>query len=182
MAPLNIERPILIKRITITGPESTGKSTLSANLATALNTVWVPEYAREYLNQLGRPYEESDLLEIAKGQIRSEDALAKKANNYLICDTDLLVIKIWSEHKYGRCHPWILEQLAQRKYVLHILTYIDIPWEEDPLREHPDLRSYFYQRYKKELETMGVTFIEAKGDPQQRLQQSLETIHSLNSL
>lgn len=166
----------MVKRITITGPESTGKSTLSASLAKALDTVWVPEYAREYLNQLGRPYEEADLLEIAKGQVRSEDDLAQKANNYLICDTDLLVIKIWSEHKYGHCHPWILEQLEQRKYVLHILTYIDIPWQEDPLREHPDLRSYFYQLYKKELIALGVNFIEAKGNQQQRLEQALKAI------
>lgn len=169
----------MIKRIAITGPESTGKSTLSAHLASALNTVWVPEYAREYLEKLGRPYEEPDLLEIAKGQIRAEEDLAKKANTYLICDTDLIVIKIWSEHKYGRCHPWILEQIEQREYALTVLTYIDIPWEDDPMREHPDLRTYFHDLYKSTLTSMGIHFIEAKGDLQQRVAYTLKAIANL---
>lgn len=169
----------LLKRIAVTGPESTGKSTLSAALAKALNTIWVPEYAREYLNALGRPYQEQDLLEIAKGQLRSEDQLADKASAYLICDTDLWVIKIWSEHKYGRCHPWILEQLKERRYALHILTYIDIPWEEDPLREHPDLRAYFYNTYKATLVAHGINFIEVKGDLEERVKKTLKAIEDL---
>lgn len=168
-----------IKRISITGPESTGKSTLAAHLAEALDTVWVPEYAREYLNRLDRPYEESDLLEIAKGQINAEDTLTKQANAYLICDTDLIVIKIWSEHKYGRCHPWILEQIERREYALTVLTYIDIPWEDDPLREHPDLRAYFYDLYKSTLTSMGIPFIEAKGDLQQRIAITLKALANL---
>lgn len=168
-----------IKRISITGPESTGKSTLAAHLAEALDTVWVPEYAREYLNRLDRPYEESDLLEIAKGQINAEDTLTKQANTYLICDTDLIVIKIWSDHKYGRCHPWILEQIERREYALTVLTYIDIPWEDDPLREHPDLRAYFYDLYKSTLTSMGIPFIEAKGDLQQRMALALKAIADL---
>lgn len=169
----------MIKRISITGPESTGKSTLSAELAMALDTVWVPEYAREYLNKIGRPYEEADLLEIAKGQIAAEDGMVQQAHRFLICDTDLIVIKIWSEHKYGRCHPWILEQIERRKYALTVLTYIDIPWEEDPMREHPDLRAYFYELYKNTLTSMGIHFIEAKGDLRQRVSQSLKAIGNL---
>lgn len=169
----------MIKKISITGPESTGKSTLSAALAGFFQTVWVPEYARNYLENLGRSYEEKDLLEIAKGQLALQGTLVNKSNRYLICDTDLLVIKIWSEHKYGRCHPWILKKLDEIKYDLYILPYIDIPWQEDPLREHPDLRKYFFEKYKEELISRKVNFIEVKGPFEQRVVQAIKAIKGL---
>lgn len=171
----------MIKKISITGPESTGKSTLSESLANAYETVWAPEYARSYLEKLDRNYREEDLLQIAKGQLVLQDQLEKTANRYLICDTDLLVIKIWSEHKYGRCHPWILEKLEKVKYDLYILPYIDIPWQEDPLREHPHLREYFYQKYKEELEMRSVNFIEVSGTIEQRMRQAIIAINALPS-
>lgn len=170
----------MVKRISITGPESTGKSTLSRALAERLETVWVPEFAREYLESIGRPYQEKDLLQIAKGQLALEDKFMKEANNFLICDTDLLVVKIWSEHKYGRCHPWILEKLNERKYDLFILTYIDIPWEDDPLRENPDLREYFYEKYKQELISRKFNFIEATGNLDKRISVTLKAIQALD--
>ncbi|MCD4735883.1 MAG: ATP-binding protein, partial [Bacteroidales bacterium] len=95
----------MIYRIAITGPESTGKSRLSAQLAEHFNTVWAPEYAREYLQKIQRPYTQEDLLEIAKGQKRMHEKMMKFARNILFCDTEMLVIKIWSEFKYGNCHP-----------------------------------------------------------------------------
>ena len=128
-----------IKKIVVIGPESTGKSTLSEALATALHTVWVPEYAREYLEHLNRPYSETDLQAIARGQLLKEGEVAPLVNKVLICDTDLYVIKVWSEHKYGRCHASILEEIARRKYDLYLLTGIDMPWSPDPLREHAGL-------------------------------------------
>ena len=169
----------MIKKIAVTGPESTGKSTLSAALAAFFQTAWVPEYAREYLENLDRNYEEKDLLEIAKGQLALQEELEKSSDQYLICDTDLLVIKIWSEHKYGRCHPWILKKLDEINYDLYILPYIDIPWQEDPLREHPDLREYFFNKYKEELITRKVNFIEVKGALDQRVKESIKAIKAL---
>ena len=169
----------MIKKIAVTGPESTGKSTLSAALAAFFQTAWVPEYAREYLENLDRNYEEKDLLEIAKGQLALQEELEKRSNQFLICDTDLLVIKIWSEHKYGRCHPWILKKLDEINYDLYILPYIDIPWQEDPLREHPDLREYFFNKYKEELITRKVNFIEVKGALDQRLKEAIKAIKAL---
>lgn len=171
----------MIKKISITGPESTGKSTLSETLAKAYNTVWAPEFARLYLEKLGRNYQEEDLLQIAKGQLALQNQLEKKANQYLICDTDLLVIKVWSEHKYGRCHPWILEKLKEVRYDLYILPFIDIPWQEDPLREHPHLREHFYQKYKEELEVRAVNFIEVCGSIEQRKNQAIIAINALSS-
>lgn len=167
-----------IKKIVVIGSESTGKSTLSADLANALDTVWVDEYAREYLLQLGRDYEEHDLLTIAKGQLALEDEKLKQANEYLICDTDLNVIKVWSEASYGRCDEWVLQQIKERKYDAYILTDIDMPWVDDPLREHPHPheREYFFNLYKAIVEQSGVPFVIVKGNAKERLQKALSFI------
>ena len=169
------------KKIVVIGPESTGKSTLSEALAKELNTLWVPEYARAYLNELNRAYEQQDLLEIAKGQLQLEDELSAKASELLISDTDLNVIKVWSEHKYGNCDRWILEQIAGRKYDLYLLTDIDIPWQDDPQREHPqpELRKYFYNVYKDIVQSSGIQWVSVSGAPEERLRQALLAVESL---
>lgn len=168
-----------IKKIAIVGPESTGKSRLSEQLAAHYNTAWVPEFARSYIENLNRPYQKSDLLEIAKGQLLFEDEQIKRANNYLICDTNLWVIKIWSDHKYGSCDDWIMENIRKRKYDLHLLTYIDIPWEPDPQREHPHLRSYFFDVYKNTLEYADTTYVIIKGNNEERLKKAISAIETL---
>lgn len=157
-------------KVVVIGPESTGKSTLSEQLAAHYQTVWVPEYARQYLEELPRSYEQHDLLTIAEGQLALEDDLAAAANRLLICDTDLHVIKVWSEHKYGTCDPRILAQIANRPYDLYLLTYIDIPWEEDPQREYPDpaMREYFYNIYRDLVAASGVPWMEIKGNFEER--------------
>jgi NadR type nicotinamide-nucleotide adenylyltransferase len=169
----------ILKRIAIVGPECTGKSTLSSLLAQHYKTTWVPEFARTYLDELKRPYEQDDLLSIARGQLQSEDEHAKKSTNLLVCDTNLVVIKIWSEFKYGSCHPEILQWLTQRYYHLHLLTHVDIPWEYDPQREHPDKREQLYSLYKNELTALQVPFIEIKGTTEERLTTAIKAIELL---
>lgn len=166
------------KKIVVIGPESTGKSTLSKALAEELATAWVPEYARGYLEELDHDYIEEDLIVIAKGQLKLEDELYEQALGFLICDTDLYVIKVWSEAKYGRCDDWILEEIAKRKYDLYLLTDIDMPWEDDPLREHPnpEERLYFFNIYKDIVASSGVPFEIVSGNPQERLKSSLDAI------
>lgn len=170
-----------VKKIVVIGPESTGKSTLSEGLAKALHTIWVPEYARSYLEDLGRGYNEKDLLDIAKGQLQQEDKLETKANQYLICDTDLYVVKVWSEARYGYCHSEILQEIAGRKYDLYLLTYIDVLWTDDPLREHPEPheRACFYRQYAEIVQNSGVPWVDVRGDEQQRLAISIEAIKRL---
>ncbi|MBS1773191.1 MAG: ATP-binding protein [Bacteroidetes bacterium] len=170
-----------LKKIVVIGPESTGKSTLSEQLANALHTVWVPEYARGYLETLGHNYTEVDLLAIAKGQIESENEYAVRANKYLVCDTDLYVLKVWSEASYGRCHKWILEEIAKRRYDLYLLTNIDIPWQEDPLREHPlpHERAYFYNLYRDIVIQSGVPWASVKGNEKERLELATNAVHLL---
>ena len=168
-----------LKRIVVIGPECTGKTDLAEFLAEHHNTTFVPEYARGYLNNLVRPYNEDDLTTIAHGQTRVEDEFARTANELLICDTNLYVIKIWSEFKYGQCDPEILKEIKSRSYDLYLLTYIDIPWEDDPQREHPDKRDELYQIYLKEMRNQPVPFVEIKGDRDARRQRAIQAIEEL---
>jgi NadR type nicotinamide-nucleotide adenylyltransferase len=168
-----------IKKVVILGPECTGKSELSEFLAQEFNTVWVEEYARSYINNLHRPYGPEDLPAIARGQISLEDGLVSKADKVLICDTNLYVIKVWSTFKYGYCDPEILESIATRKYDLYLLTYIDLPWVADPLREHPDHRELLYSLYLQEMENQSVPFIEIKGSREERRSLASESIKKL---
>jgi NadR type nicotinamide-nucleotide adenylyltransferase len=163
----------------IIGPECTGKSALSEFLADQFNTVWVPEFARGYLDNLPRPYERFDLANIARGQLRIEDEWGKGAKDVLFCDTNLYVIKVWSEFKYGDCDKEILESIATRKYDLYLLTYIDIPWEEDPLREHPDKREALYQMYLREMQNQSVPFVEIKGEREARRKTAVDTVNTI---
>jgi len=168
-----------IKKICVTGPECTGKSELSQFLANHYSTCWVQEYARAYLDKLGRPYKENDLIKIAHGQLRMEDEWLQDANRLMICDTNLLTIKIWSNYKFGKCEEDILKQLSTRTYDLYLLCYIDIPWEADPQREHPDKREDLWTLHKKEVADSGVPFVEIKGDRESRQQIAIEAIEKL---
>ncbi len=170
---------MLIKRIAITGPESTGKSTLSEQLAAHYNTVWVPEYAREYIDKLNRPYVLSDILKIAKMQLKNENLLASKANKLLICDTELIVTKIWSEHRYKSCDKWILKNIENHKYDLYLLCNIDTPWEYDPQREHPHLRQHLFDLYYNELKTRKLPFEIVSDIGNQRLENAVRFIDRL---
>lgn len=168
-----------IKKVVVIGPECTGKSALSEFLAGHFKTGWVPEYARGYLDNLVRPYSQHDLTTIAHGQLRLEDKSMLHSNQVMICDTNLYVIKVWSEFKYGNCDPEILKLIRDRKYDLYLLTYIDIPWEADPLREHPDKRQQLYEIYLSEMKDQSVPFVEIKGDRAIRQQTAIDAVNNL---
>lgn len=168
-----------IKKVAVIGPECTGKSELSAYLAEYFQTVWVPEYARGYLENLVRPYQQNDLLTIAHGQLRLEDEWIRDANRLLFCDTNLYVIKVWSEFKYNVVDPEIMQTIANRKYDLYLLTYVDIPWEEDPQREHPHKREQLYNIYLREMQRQTVPFVEIKGERNLRRKSAVEAVEKL---
>jgi NadR type nicotinamide-nucleotide adenylyltransferase len=152
---------------------------LAAQLAEHYGTRFVPEFAREYLECTGPHYTIDDLEEIARGQVYSEEKIGTQANRVLICDTDLLVIKIWAEHAFGQCPDWVRRQLAQKRYDLSLLMGVDMPWVPDPLREHPDLRQYFYDLYLRELREQEVPFAEIWGPPARRFEQACFLIDEL---
>lgn len=167
-----------ILKIAITGPESTGKSMLAEQLAKYFRTAWVPEYAREYIGKLDRKYQQEDILKIAKAQLESEDQQLKKAKQFLFCDTEFLVTKIWSEHAYGNCDPWIQEKFSTHIYDLYLLMNIDIPWESDPQREHPHMREYFFNWYSSELKKPAFPFLIISGLGEERFKNALKEIKS----
>jgi NadR type nicotinamide-nucleotide adenylyltransferase len=187
-----------LKKIVVIGPESTGKSTLCKELADRYNTLWVPEYAREYLETNGMDYNYDDLLTIAQEQIISEEQYAniklknhrQQPNNllsaeqsFLFIDTDMYVMKVWCEFVFGKCHNWILNQIAKRQYDLYLLCNVDLPWTKDNLREYPnfEIRNKLYRYYQDIMINQSTPWIEIEGNYLQRSQKAIDGINSLLS-
>ena len=174
-----------MKKIVVTGPESTGKSTLSQQLAAHYNTLWCPEYAREYLGTNGNVYSYDDLLTIAKGQAALEDLYIQRAreagHSFLFIDTDMYVMKTWCEFVYGKCHRYILEQAATRQYDLYLLCDTDLAWTPDILREYPDLESRrtLYKIYRDILVNQPVPWFNINGNHSQRLELSIAAVNKI---
>jgi nicotinamide riboside kinase len=236
----------MLKKIVIIGPESTGKSTLCSQLAAHYGTIWVREYAREYLLEHGTDYSYDDLLKIAQGQIRLEEIASDEIrvtndewgatndelrvtndgwgatndelrvtndeegttndevrvmneearmtnlstapnssfnipHSILFLDTDMQVMKVWCQFVFGKCHAWIEEQLAQRKYDLYLLCNTDLPWVKDELREYPDLatREKLFGIYKSMMQNQAVPWVEISGGSGERLQQAIVAVDRL---
>ena len=163
-----------MKKIVITGPESSGKSTLSKHLSESLFTPHVREYAREYIDYLDREYIEEDLVIIAKGQLGLEEDIISQTPSYLICDTDLLTIKVWSEYKYGSCDLEIIELLKNNLPDLYLLASPDFPWKEHSQRENPNNRDELFSIYKEEIIKLGVPFVVLSGSESDRLERVME--------
>jgi NadR type nicotinamide-nucleotide adenylyltransferase len=178
-----------LKKIVIIGPESTGKSSLCEKLAQHYQTKWVPEYARAYLLENGMKYTEQDLLLIAKGQLALEDHFTDLVQKQLpvppvlFIDTNMYVMKVWSEFVFKNADPWITKQLPLRKYQLYLLCNIDLPWIKDELREYPDLntRKELYNIYKKLLESQPAPWVDISGNYQERFQKAIIAVDSLLS-
>jgi len=184
-----------IKKIAVIGPESTGKSTLCEQLAQYYNTMWCPEFAREYLLTHGMDYNYDDLLYIAKGQIAMEDEYTYQVRmsesrkdrkketktSRLFIDTDLYVIKVWCEFVFGNCHQWILDQIIERKYDLYLLCNVDLPWVKDELREYPDLenRARLYNIYEDIMINQTVPWVVISGEHDERLQKAITAVDAL---
>lgn len=166
----------MLKKVAIVGPESTGKSSLTEELAAYYNTEFAPEFARSFLSGLGRPYNQNDLLHIAKKQQEYIQKLAQKNNEFAFADTELIVLKIWSEFKYKTVHPWILAELKKQDFDLYLLTAIDLPWAEDPLREHPTQRQRLFALYEKELNKRSFPYVIVNGQGKERTLNAIRAI------
>jgi NadR type nicotinamide-nucleotide adenylyltransferase len=165
-------------KIAVTGPESTGKSDLTISLARHFNGISVPEYAREYLNNLGRAYAYEDILTIAKQQhLRIQKAMLESSPGYIFFDTELTVLRIWCEYSYGRCFPWIVRQQEAQSFDLYLLTTPDLPWEPDPLREHPHQRDELFKRYSALLTEQNKPFVVVHGIGIDRLNNAIQIIN-----
>jgi len=168
-----------IKKFVVIGPESTGKSTLCSQLAKHYDTVWVPEYAREYLEKNGSNYTYDDLLTIAKGQIELEDQISflprSGVRGPLFIDTDMYVMKVWCEYVFNKCHNWILNRVAERNYDGYLLCNTDLSWVKDNLREYPDAgtRNKLYHYYKDSMVNQSVPWVNIRGDYKERFEKAV---------
>jgi NadR type nicotinamide-nucleotide adenylyltransferase len=169
----------LPKKIVVTGPESTGKSTLCEQLSLKYKTPWVQEFARQYLLELGRPYDYDDLLIIAKGQLEQEDRITATLKIPLVfIDTDMYVMKVWCEFVFGKCHAFILDQIVKRKYDFYFLCNTDLPWVADELREYPDLKSRerLYHMYKDLMINQHTPWVDISGNYEERLLKAISVV------
>ena len=171
-------------RVVLYGPESTGKTTLAKALAEHYQTPWVPEFARPYLQQKWELNQSvctlEDLPIIAQGQLEAENAAMPEANRLIICDTNILVTKVWSEtHFDGYCAPALNAILANTQYDLYLLTSIDVPWEKDDLRDRPNDREDMFTYFKKQLEDFNFPYLVLEGNPKSRLEKAVAAIDQL---
>jgi NadR type nicotinamide-nucleotide adenylyltransferase len=171
------QSPQIIK-IAVVGPESTGKSTMAAYLAKHYQTVWVPEFAREYCEKLTEPPTCQDEINMFHGQLALEEEYLPKANNVLICDTTFITVKIWSDYTFGRSPQEVLDELPLHPYSLYLLLAIDLPWQEDPLRDFPHLREHFMEIWDKELKALNANYVVISGDGAARYDSAVSIIDS----
>ncbi len=153
-----------IKKIAVVGPESTGKSTLTQQLAKHYQTVWVAEYARYYCAALTGPCTLQDEINMFHGQIALEESvLAMAEKDFIFCDTTFITVKIWSDEVLGETPQVVLDALPQRPYDLYLLLDIDLPWQEDPLRDFPHMREHFMAIWHQELQALGANYVVVGG-------------------
>jgi len=169
-------------RVVVTGSECTGKTTLAEELATHYQTVWVPEFARQFVIDKGAAPEYEDVETIARGQISVEDEKATEASRLLIQDTDLLSMVVYSRHYYGDCPRWIEEAFEKRAADLYLLTGIDIPWVPDgEQRDRGDRREEMHALFPSALVDRRLTYAEIRGSRGQRLEAAVMRIDQLLS-
>jgi len=179
-------RPHFVRRVVVTGPESTGKTTLAKRLAGHFQTVFVPEFARAHIDAKyagltvpSPPCEEGDIEVIARGQMASEDEAAREANRLLVCDTDLYATRLYAEEYFGRSPTWIREAASARRADLHFLLDVDVPWASDPQRDRPHLRSELFARFRQALEEDGRRYVVVSGSWEERWGRARDAVRAL---
>lgn len=149
-----------IKKIAIVGPESTGKSTITSALAKHFQTLWVPEYARYYCDALTAPCDLQDEVNMFHGQLALEASiLAIAEKDFVFCDTTFITVKIWSDEVFGETPKIVLDALPKYTYDLYLLMDIDLPWQEDPLRDFPHKREHFMNVWHQELHNLNANYV-----------------------
>ena len=166
-------------KVAVVGPESTGKSTIAQQLSTYFGTVCVPEYARYYCQDLHQQYTLTDEVNMFYGQCALQEAILPLANNnILICDTTILTVKIWCDHLFGHTPEKVLQAISRLQYDLYLLMDIDLPWQDDPLRDFPEQREHFLKVWKKELTDLSANYRLISGTGPERTKRAIAAIEN----
>ena len=178
------QEPSTCLKVVLFGPESTGKTTLAKALAAHYEVPWVPEFMREYaqkkFDSTQNSLEREDVLPIAKGQMTAENEAAKRTDSFLICDTNLLEIKVYSEYYFdGFCPPSLAKYAEANQYTLYLLASIDVPWEQDDLRDRPQDRLALFHTFEQELIVRKLPYEVISGAHDVRLKKACEILDKL---
>lgn len=165
-----------IRKIAIVGPESTGKSTITPQLARHYKTLWVAEFARYYCAALTGPCTLDDEINMFHGQLALEESvMAMAEKDFIFCDTTFLTVKIWSDAMLGHTPQLVLDALPKHHYDLYLLMDIDLPWQEDPLRDFPNQREHFMEIWHQELKALQANYVVVSGN-KHRFENALKVI------
>ncbi len=165
-----------ISRIALIGPESSGKTTIAGMLARHYNTVYSPEYSRQYMERLNRKYTAEDVFFCIKEQAKQEEKLLAEANRFLFADTEHIMGKVWLEDVFNSSPAWVEELIRQNPYDFYLLAKPDLPFVPDPVRENPARREYFFEWYERELKSRNAEYAVLSGNYEERLQNAIRLI------
>ncbi|MCC6318050.1 MAG: ATP-binding protein [Gemmatimonadaceae bacterium] len=167
----------MTRRIVVTGPESTGKTTLARDLARSLHTIWVPEYARDYAASRSE-LTAADVEPIGRGQAAREDAILSEQPSLadVVLDTDLLSTTVYAEHYYGSCPRWVWTEAQRRLGALYLLCDVDLAWVADGVRDQPEARTELHQCFGRRLQEFGARVLPVAGVGPVRLQVALAAV------
>lgn len=164
-------------RIAITGPESTGKTTLTKQLAEIFDGEYIPEYAREYVEKLPHHYVFEDIEAIAATQVEQYRQTDNCSTQIFFFDTWLIITKVWFEWVYGRVPGWLEREIQNCPMDLYLLCRPDLPWEADLVRENSgENRIKLYNEYRGNLQNYGFNFVEIEGSGEERLENAISAV------
>ena len=155
-------------RVCVTGPESTGKTTLAEQVALFVGTEWVPEASRIYAERVARDLSVADVEPIAREHIARADAAAERVaarkGTALVLDTDLLSTVVYAQHYYAFDSPWLDGEERARRADLYLLCDVDVPWVPDGIRDRPAHRDAMFAMFRDAVAERRVQFVVLRGD------------------
>jgi NadR type nicotinamide-nucleotide adenylyltransferase len=169
-------KPQHLKRVAVLGAESTGKTSLARSLALRFQTVWVPEYTREFMRVTHDEFQVSDIEKTVREQLAQEERLINNANQFIFIDSELIMAHVCCVDVFGKCPKWIEEEMSTHRYDLYLLTANDLPWMPDPARMNAQRRDYFFNWYKRELDSHQLPYEIVTGRYEARLLSAINAI------